>query len=245
MRRYWERWQPEATYPFRHKDVHCHNCHLSQPEGSHCQRCQKPLLHRKPHSIQKTWACLIAAAFAIVPANYIPISILFTSGQRLEDTILSGIATLITKDMQGIALIIFIASIIVPIAKILGIGCILIFIQLRKKAFRKQLMVIYFVVKWIGKWSVMDIFVISIMMTLVDRGQILNFSPGYGAIAFGVVVVLTMLATHSLDPRLIWDDTPHPPMTSTNSGKTDSDRTNSSNTKPLDQPLVTQQTKNT
>ena len=208
VRRYWEQWQAESTYTFKHKDVHCHNCHLSQPEGTHCQRCHKALHHRKPHSLQKTWACIIAATLAIFPANLIPISILFTNGQRLEDTIFSGVATLITRDMQGIALIIFIASIIVPVAKILGISCILICIQLGKKAFRKQLMVIYFAVKWIGKWSVMDIFVISIMMTLVDRGRILNFSPGYGAVAFGIVVVLTMLATDCLDPRLIWDESP-------------------------------------
>lgn len=205
VRRYWERWQPESTYPFRQKHVHCHHCHLSQPEGSHCQRCQKPLYHRKPYSLQKTWAYLIAATIAIFPANLIPISILFTNGQRLEDTILSGIASLITSDMQGIALIIFIASIIVPAAKIVGIGCILIYVHFGKSNLRKPLMTVYFVVKWIGKWSVMDIFVISIMMTLVDRGQILNFTPGYGAIAFGAVVVLTMLATESFDPRLIWD----------------------------------------
>ncbi len=207
-RRYWECWQSESDYVFNHKEMHCHHCHLSQPEGSHCQRCHKPISHRLPYSVQKTWAYLIAASVAIFPANLIPISILFTNGQRLEDTILSGVATLITKDMQGIALIIFIASIVVPAAKILGIGCILICVHLKKKRFRKQLMVIYFVVKWIGKWSVMDIFVISIMMTLVDRGQLLNFTPGYGAVAFGIVVVLTMLATESLDPRLIWDEIP-------------------------------------
>lgn len=77
---------------------------------------------------------------------------------------------------------------------------------MKRTLYRRQRMTIYFIVKWIGKWSVMDLFVISIMMTLVDRGQILNFTPGYGAVAFGVVVVLTMLAAESLDPRLIWDN---------------------------------------
>ncbi|MCV6019888.1 paraquat-inducible protein A [Escherichia coli] len=69
-------------------------------------------------------------------------------------------------------------------------------------------MMVYFAEKWVGKWSVMDLFVISIMMTLVDRGQILDFTPGYGAVAFGLVVVLTMLAAESIDPRLIWDEAP-------------------------------------
>jgi paraquat-inducible protein A len=123
----------------------------------------------------------------------------------LEDTILSGIATLINIDMHGIALIIFIASILVPAAKIVGLAYILITIHFQQTVMRKQRMLVYFVIKWIGKWSVMDLFVISIMMTLVDRGQILNFSPGHGAIAFGMVVVFTMLATDYFDPRLIWD----------------------------------------
>lgn len=206
VRRYWEAWKQESAYKFTTKDVHCHHCHLSQPSSGHCQRCHAPLHHRKPKSIQKTWALLIAASAFIIPANIIPISILFTNGQRMEDTIFSGIASLIVKDMHGIALIIFVASIVVPVAKIVGMGYILLSIQFKQRVLKKQRMFIYFVVKWIGKWSVMDLFVISIMMTLVDRGQILNFSPGFGAVAFGVVVVLTMLATESFDPRLIWDD---------------------------------------
>ena len=108
--------------------------------------------------------------------------------------------------MYGIAAIIFIASIVVPVAKILGLTYILLCIQMKRARYHRQRMIIYFIVKWVGKWSVMDLFVISIMMTLVDRGQILNFTPGYGAVAFGVVVVLTMLAAESLDTRLIWDN---------------------------------------
>ena len=205
IRRYWESWHAEDLYQFSEREEQCSHCHLSQPISDECQRCHSQLHRRKPRAIQKTWALLIAASAFVIPANIIPISILFTNGKRIEDTIFSGVATLITRDMHGIALIIFIASIIVPAAKIVGMGYILLSIHFGQKRFKKQRMVIYFVVKWIGKWSVMDLFVISIMMTLVDRGQILNFSPGFGAVAFGVVVVLTMLATESFDPRLIWD----------------------------------------
>ncbi|WP_375754113.1 PqiA/YebS family transporter subunit [Vibrio sp. HN007] len=204
-RRYWEAWQKEDKYHFSQKEVHCHNCHLSQPENHKCVRCHNSLHHRKPRSIQKAWACLIAALICIFPANIYSISILFTNGQRLEDTILSGVASLINMEMHGIALIIFVASILVPAAKIVGLGFILITIHFKQTFYRRQRMFIYFVIKWIGKWSVMDLFVISIMMTLVDRGMILNFSPGYGAVAFGMVVVFTMLATDAFDPRLIWD----------------------------------------
>ena len=207
VRRYWEAWKEETSFEFEEaKSVHCHNCHLSQPEGENCVRCHHQLYHRKPYSIQKTWCLLFAASVAIIPANVIPISILITNGQRLEDTIISGVASLINSEMYGIAAIIFIASIVVPVAKILGLAYILICIQVKRTLYRRQRMTIYFIVKWIGKWSVMDLFVISIMMTLVDRGQILNFTPGYGAVAFGIVVVLTMLAAESLDPRLIWDN---------------------------------------
>ncbi|ENM5905339.1 paraquat-inducible protein A [Vibrio mimicus] len=205
-RRYWETWQKETDYDLPQKQVHCHNCHLSQPESGHCVRCQHQLYHRKPNSIERTWAYVLAATVAIFPANLIPISILITNGQRLEDTIFSGVASLVKNGMWGIALIIFVASIVVPVIKIVGLAYLLLAIKFKHKVHQRQRMMIYRGIKWIGKWSVMDLFVISIMLTLVDRGQILDFTPGYGAVAFGMVVVLTMLAAESLDPRLLWDE---------------------------------------
>ncbi|ROV59413.1 paraquat-inducible protein A [Vibrio ponticus] len=206
VRRYWEAYQAESEYPFEHKDVHCTVCHLSQPNNDKCVRCHHSLAHRTPNSMQKTAAYLLAASIAIFPANLIPISILLTNGKRLEDTIFSGVAALVKNGMSGIALIIFVASIVVPVAKIIGLAYILLAVKFKRRIFHRQRMIIYFVVKWIGKWSMMDLFVISIMMTLVDRGQILDFTPGYGAVAFGIVVVLTMLAADSFDPRFIWDN---------------------------------------
>ncbi|RJX72834.1 paraquat-inducible protein A [Vibrio sinensis] len=208
VRRYWEAYDKEEQHHFTKKEVHCESCHLSQPNGDSCVRCHKALYHRKPDSLQKTAAYLIAATIAIFPANLIPISILLTNGKRLEDTIFSGVAALVKNGMTGIAIIIFVASIVVPVAKILGLGYLLLAIKFKRQVFHRQRMTIYFVVKWIGKWSMMDLFVISIMMTLVDRGQILDFTPGYGAVAFGIVVVLTMLAAESLDPRYIWANYP-------------------------------------
>lgn len=209
VRRYWEVFEPEDKYSSIEKTLHCHHCHLSQPEGEACLRCHSPIHHRKPFSVQKTWAYLIAASIAIFPANLIPISILLTNGKRLEDTIFSGVASLVKNGMPGIAIIIFVASIVVPVAKILGLSYLLLAIQFKRKIFHRHRMTLYFVIKWIGRWSMMDLFVISIMMTLVDRGQILDFTPGYGAVAFGIVVVLTMLAAESMDPRLIWDNYPN------------------------------------
>ncbi|WP_070963389.1 paraquat-inducible protein A [Vibrio sonorensis] len=207
---YWEAWQPESRLRLKSKSVHCTNCHLSQPEQDQCQRCDNPLHHRKPRSLQRTAAYLVAASVAIFPANLIPISVLLTKGQRLEDTIFSGVASLVNNGMTGIAIIIFVASIVVPVAKILGLAYLLLAIRYKRRAYHRHRMMIYFVVKWIGKWSMMDLFVISIMMTLVDRGQILDFTPGYGAVAFGTVVILTMLAADSLDPRYIWQNYKEP-----------------------------------
>lgn len=210
VRRYWEAWQTQTPHACTDESIHCKHCHMSQPPSEQCVRCDSHLHKRSPRSLQKTWAYLIAAAVFVLPANLYPISILLTNGKRLEDTILSGVAGLVRNDMTGIAIIIFVASIIVPVAKILGLSYILMCIRIKRRLYHRQRMIIYFSVKWIGKWSVMDLFVVSIMMTLIDRGQILDFTPGPGAIAFGLVVLLTMLAAESLDSRLIWDNYEQP-----------------------------------
>ncbi len=181
-RRYWETWQAETEYDLPVKQVHCHNCHLSQPVNGHCVRCQHKLYHRKPNSIERTWAYVLAATVAIFPANLIPISILITNGQRLEDTSFSGLASLV-KMACGYCADHFIASIVVPVIKIIGLAYLLMAIKLKLHVHQRQRMMIYRGIKWIGKWSVMDLFVISIMLTLADRGQILDFTPGYWAVA--------------------------------------------------------------
>ncbi|MGL6260472.1 PqiA/YebS family transporter subunit [Vibrio sp. WXL210] len=217
IRRYWEAWCNESSYDFADESLHCHSCHLSQPDNPEhrCVRCHAGLEKRKANSLQKTWAYLIAASIAVLPANLLPISILITNGERLEDTIFSGVASLVVNDMPFIAAIIFIASIVVPVGKIMGLAYLLITIHLKHRKpqcprSQRHRMKLFFFVSWIGKWSMMDLFVISIMMTLVDRGQILDFTPGFGAIAFAAVVVLTMLAAENLDPRLLWSDNRDP-----------------------------------
>lgn len=212
---YWQAWKNERSYQFDQFDYHCTDCDLSQPPGSHCARCHAPQHTIKPHVFSHTWAYLLTALFALVPANYLAISVFTTNGQRAEDTIFSGVATLVGNGFYGIAAIIFIASIAVPVAKIVGLLFILIVTHCWPHRWQKERMAIYFVVKWIGKWSVMDLFVISIMMTLIDRGQILNFMPGMGAVAFAFVVIFTMLAAESFDPRVIWST----PQTNTQYGK--------------------------
>ncbi|MCE0492563.1 paraquat-inducible protein A [Vibrio salinus] len=158
---------------------------------------------RKPNLLLST-VLLLCAAICFVPANVIPISILMSNGSRVEDTIFSGVISLITSGMAGIAAIIFIASIIVPLLKILGLGYLLFCSNFNVQRYQRQNTKMYFVLKWIGKWSMIDLFVIAITLTLVDRGQLLDFTPGYAAIPFAGVVVFTMLATETFSPRLLW-----------------------------------------
>ncbi|EFP98133.1 paraquat-inducible protein A [Vibrio caribbeanicus] len=203
-RNYWEAIKPSLERQSTGTMLHCHTCHLLQPIKTKCDRCNSRLYWFKPYSVLKTWICVIAAAIALIPANILPISILLTNGKRLEDTIMSGIFSLINSQMYGIALIIFTASIVVPVAKVAGLSYLLLNIQRGNDHEKRLRTKLYLTIKWIGRWSMMDLFVVAIMITLVDRGQILDFTPGYGAVAFGIAVVLTMIATESLDPKLIW-----------------------------------------
>lgn len=209
VRRYWQRWHPAEHYSEEQISSHCQHCHLSQPHTTQCRRCHSPISFRKKHSIQKTWAYLIAASVFLLPANVLNISIIFSNGIRYEDTIFSGVVTLMNGHIP-IAIIIFVASILVPIAKIIGLAYILICIQLKSSVDQYHRMKLFLFVKWIGKWSILDLFVIATTIALVDRDQILDFSPGPAAMAFAAVVVFTMFAAESLDPRLIWDTTNQP-----------------------------------
>ncbi|RXJ74289.1 paraquat-inducible membrane protein A [Veronia nyctiphanis] len=186
--------------------VGCLHCKAVQPVGeTHCRRCNSKIHRRIDQSLQKTWASLLAATAFMIPANIFTISVLITNGQRLEDTIISGVAGLINQGMIGIAIIIFTASILVPALKIFALYYLLICIHIGRLTGQRHRMTLYRFVKWIGKWSMVDLCVIAIMVSLVDRGQILDFTPGPGAIAFGLVVVLTMISADALDSRLIWE----------------------------------------
>ena len=218
VEQYWNQWQQcegftkslNTSNTGDVKFTQCGNCYFVQDqEHNRCLRCNNRMSPFKPHSLQRSWAYLITAAVALIPANIIPISIVITNGKQSKDTIFSGVIFLVEHDLLFIAIIIFIASILVPIIKILGIGYVLISISFRKSLYQRQCMKVYSVLKWIGKWSMVDIFVISIMLTLVDRDQIFNFTPGFGAVAFGVAIVCTMLSAGSIDTRLIWKTTSH------------------------------------
>jgi len=188
--------------------VLCQDCHMvSSDSTAHCPRCGSRLHQRQPHSLQRTWALLIAAIVLMFPANLYPITYTIMNGSRQPDTIISGVIALAKADMVPIAAIVFIASVAVPLLKIGGILVILAAVHSSAPLKRKQRLRLYHIIHYIGRWSMVDLFVITIMSALLNVGVLVGFSAGPAATAFGAVVILTMFATQSFDTRLIWDHT--------------------------------------
>jgi paraquat-inducible protein A len=188
--------------------IACHDCgQLVQVSHGHgrCPRCAAPVHERKPESLQRTWALLIAAAILYVPANVYPIMAVTSLGTTEADTILSGVVTLLDHGMLPIAALVFFASIVVPVLKLLGLGFLLLSVQRGWTWRRRDRTRLYRIVELSGRWSMVDIFVISILVALVNLEQLATIQPGIGAIAFASVVIITMIASQSFDPRLIWD----------------------------------------
>lgn len=170
-----------------------------------CPICLNTISQRKKHSLQNTWAFLITAIIFIFPANIYPITYLLKNNILYPDTIFSGILSLIESDMLIIALIVFIASIVVPILKIIVLVWILLAVQRGWKISHKKQLWAFALVDWIGRWSILDLFVISIMVAVFDKGHLLSVYPGIAASSFTLVVIATLFAANSFDTRLIWD----------------------------------------
>jgi paraquat-inducible protein A len=187
--------------------IGCDCCHLAlhARERSRCPRCGSRLQRRKSFSLTRTWAFLGAAIALYIPANIFPTLTVIRFGRGEPNTLISGVIELIEANMWPLALLVFLASITVPLLKLVAMVTMLVMtgersawrLQGRTKMFR--------FVEIIGRWSMIDVFMISILVALVRMGFIATVLPGVGAIAFACVVVLTMLAAASFDPRLMWD----------------------------------------
>ena len=188
----------------------CHTCNMLNQlsEDEHhgkCTRCFAPIHFRSRNSIERSWALVIASLVMFIPANTLPIMTVNYFGTGTADTILSGIITLINLDMTPVALIVFVASFLVPLCKILGLIILLITVDRHSRVQPIQRTVLYRIVGFLGKWSMLDVFVVVIMGAVVNLGYITSIEPGPGAAAFAAMVMLTMFAAHAFDPRLIWD----------------------------------------
>lgn len=188
----------------------CEGCGLlSRPvpgeDEGRCPRCDHELSFRKPASLQRTWACLIGAAICYIPANILPVLTTTTAAGAESDTILQGVVLLWSPTGWPLSLIVLIASVMIPIAKISAIAYLLISVQRGSIKNNEQRIRLYRMVVLIGRWSMVDVFVDTFTASLVQLQPLMSVEPSAGLIFFAAVVVLTMIAAESFDPRLIWD----------------------------------------
>jgi len=184
----------------------CHTCHLlTDASATHCPRCDSPLRQRKVNSIARTWALLIAALICYIPANVLPMTITSALGGRQADTILSGVIYFIHSGSWEIALVIFVASIFVPLIKMMILAFLLISVHFRIRWKPRDRARLYRLTEAVGRWSMVDVYVVTILVGLVRLGVLANVDAGPAAVYFAAVVVITMFAAESFDPRLIWD----------------------------------------
>jgi paraquat-inducible protein A len=188
--------------------IGCDTCGLvsrSAP-GMRCSRCGFRLNDRTPGSLQRTWAFALAAVVLYIPANTYPVLTVVRLGAGQPSTILGGVRELIEADMWPLAALVFFASVAVPVLKLVGLGILLISTHTGTTWALRDRTILYRVVDAVGRWSMIDIFMESILVALVQFGQLASVYPGPGAVAFAAVVILTMLAARSFDPRLMWDN---------------------------------------
>jgi paraquat-inducible protein A len=189
--------------------VSCESCGLvcvPRPDDPRCPRCDAPLYARKPESLTRTWTLVIAAAILYVPANYFPVLTVMQLGAGSPSTILGGVSELLKSHMYPLAALVFLASVAVPMLKLVGLTIMLIAAQTGRSGWLRDRTRLYHVVRWIGRWSMIDIFMESLLGALVRFGTIVTIEPGIGAVAFCGVVILTIFAAEAFDPRLMWDN---------------------------------------
>jgi len=188
----------------------CETCGLlsrpAQPaQPGYCPRCGAELLWRRHNSIQYAWAFLIAAAICYIPANLLPVLHTNTVVGSDSDTIMSGVIFLYTSGSWPLALVVLIASVMIPLGKLIALAYLLITVQRGSVTSNPDRARLYRMVEIIGRWSMLDVFVDTFTVALVQLQPLMSVEPGFGVVFFMAVVVLTVIAVQSFDPRLIWD----------------------------------------
>jgi paraquat-inducible protein A len=190
--------------------VSCETCALlvrpaAVAEPGSCPRCGAELTWRRHNSIQYTWALVIAAAICYIPANALPVLSTTTLGSSDSDTIMGGVVFLFTSGSWPLALIVLIASVMVPLGKLVALIYLLVTVQRGSITSNHERTRLYRLVEFIGRWSMLDVFVDTFTVALVQLQPLMSVEPGPGVLFFAAVVILTMIAAESFDPRLIWD----------------------------------------
>ncbi|MEZ5537670.1 MAG: paraquat-inducible protein A [Thiolinea sp.] len=173
----------------------------------YCPRCGAKMNTGKNNSIEVTWALLIAAAIMYIPANLMPVMSVYMLGSGQPDTIISGAFHLVEAGQWPLALLIFVASIVVPLLKLFALGFLLVTMQMKSSWRQRDRVLLYRMTEYIGRWSMVDVFVIAILAGLVQFGNLVRVETNAGTLSFAAVVVLTMIAAHTLDEHLIWEVT--------------------------------------
>ena len=190
--------------------IGCETCGLvclpaAADAGPRCPRCGSHLHARKPDSIARTWALVIASLVLYGPANAYPVLTVVQLGAGAPSTILGGVEELLSSGMYPLAALVFLASVVVPMLKLIGLVAMLAATQAGWAGRLRDRTSLFRVVRAVGRWSMIDVFMISILVALVQFGAVVTIAPGLGAVAFAAVVVLTMFAAEAFDPRLMWD----------------------------------------
>jgi paraquat-inducible protein A len=174
-------------------------------ELGYCPRCGARLHQRHPNALQQTWALVIAAAVCFIPANVLPVMVTDALGSSTPDTILGGVVFLYESGSWPLALIVLVASFMIPLGKLIALVWLLVAVQRGVRGGESQRMRLHRMVRLVGPWSMLDVFVATFTVALVQLSPLMSVEPGLGVLFFASVVVLTMLAAESLDPRLLWD----------------------------------------
>lgn len=185
--------------------IACTSCGRLDTPRETCARCGTPLHSRYPQSIQRTLAWLAAGIVCFIPANLYPMLITRTLGTEEQSTIIGGVIELVSYDAYFVAAVVGIASIFIPVAKFIVIGVLVASIRRAWRLDPHHRLHLYEITEFIGRWSMIDVFVVAILVALVQLDFIASVNPGLAAVSFALSVIFTMLAAQSLDPRLIWD----------------------------------------
>lgn len=184
----------------------CRVCHkISSSPGTKCSQCGAPVHTRIPRSIEKVWAFWLAGVICYIPGNMLPIMITETLGNAQGSTIIGGVVSLIHHHSYSVAAVVFIASVFVPVVKFLLVAGIMLTIQLKLPIDPHHQHTAHAVIEYVGRWSMVDVFVVAALAALIQLGGVISIKPGPGIAFFALSVALTMLSAQALDPRLIWE----------------------------------------
>lgn len=189
-----------------HGLANCHVCgKLSTFAHQNCTRCGANVHLRKPNSIHRVLAYLATACILYIPANLLPITITTQLGQVMESTIIGSVTHLWEQGSYPVAFVIFFASIVIPIAKVIALFWLCWSVIDKHNHKRRERARLFRITEFVGRWSMIDVFVVAILVALIQLGGVLTIQPGGAALAFSGVVIITMFAAFAFDPRLIWD----------------------------------------